>query len=167
MEVATEKVTKQREHERLIEFLVNSNFIENERSQEALMDAKYAWDYLIEFDTLTPDNLLEVHRLLLVNLNPQIAGKLRSVNVEVGGRTCPPFDRVPRLLTQWFMNHYNAADDEKIIRAHVAFEKIHPFEDGNGRVGRIILNWQRVKSGLPLLVIHEGEEQREYYSWFR
>ena len=54
-----------------------------------------------------------------------------------------------------------------IKRWHIQFEHIHPFEDGNGRVGRILMNFQLVKKGLPILVIHEGKEQREYYKWFK
>lgn len=161
-----EEVKKKQEHDLLMEFLRESNNIEDERSHEALIDAKYAWDYLIKFDMLTPDNLLSTHYQLMARLNPAIAGKLRTVNVRVGHRVCPSFDSVPRLLTQWFMNHHNAADEDKIKKAHIAFEKVHPFQDGNGRVGRIIMNWQRVKAELPLLIIHEGEEQNEYYSWF-
>lgn len=160
-----DELKKEQDHKVLMEFLEQSNFIENERSHEALIDAKYAWDYLMEFDTLTPDNVLGVHNQLLTRLNPRIAGRLRSLNVRVGNKVCPPFNEIPRLLTKWFMNHYSAADDEKIKRAHIAFEKIHPFEDGNGRVGRIILNWQRVKAGLPIMVILE-EDRDEYYDWF-
>jgi Fic family protein len=49
---------------------------------------------------------------------------------------------------------------------HVQYEKIHPFVDGNGRTGRIFMNWWRINNGLPILVIHEGKEQWEYYKWF-
>lgn len=49
---------------------------------------------------------------------------------------------------------------------HVEYEIIHPFVDGNGRTGRMFMNWERLKGGLPILVIHEGEEQQEYYKWF-
>ena len=45
------------------------------------------------------------------------------------------------------------------------FEKNHPFEDGNGRTGRILLNWQRLQYGLPLLII-ESYKKEEYYKWF-
>jgi hypothetical protein len=50
---------------------------------------------------------------------------------------------------------------------HINFEGIHPFEDGNGRIGRILMNLQRLSVGLPILIIHEGEEQFEYYKWFK
>jgi DNA phosphorothioation-dependent restriction protein DptG len=62
----------------------------------------------------------------------------------------------------------NDSDNERICKAyHIEFEGIHPFEDGNGRVGRILLNVHRISVGLPILIIHEGAEQMKYYEWFR
>jgi len=49
---------------------------------------------------------------------------------------------------------------------HIHFEKIHPFVDGNGRMGRILMNWQRVKVGLQPLIIWASERQA-YYAWFK
>jgi hypothetical protein len=49
---------------------------------------------------------------------------------------------------------------------HVSFEHLHPFRDGNGRVGRILYNWQRLKLGLPIHVI-KYEDRWEYYNWFK
>jgi len=57
--------------------------------------------------------------------------------------------------------------EERSKQIHVAFEDIHPFVDGNGRVGRILYNIHRIKLGLPIHIIHEGEEQKEYYKWFK
>ena len=53
----------------------------------------------------------------------------------------------------------------RIRNDHIGFEKIHPFIDGNGRLGRILMNWQRIQCGLDILVIWEIEKQ-EYYKWF-
>lgn len=52
------------------------------------------------------------------------------------------------------------------IALHISFENIHPFADGNGRMGRILLNWQRTKMGLPILVIRE-EDRQKYYQLFK
>jgi len=57
--------------------------------------------------------------------------------------------------------------DECTKQCHVLFEKIHPFIDGNGRTGRMVYNWHRLKLGLPIHIIHEGKEQFKYYKWFK
>jgi Fic family protein len=56
--------------------------------------------------------------------------------------------------------------EEKTLLMHIKFEEIHPFEDGNGRVGRILWNIQRLMLGLPLKIIHTGKEQFDYYKIF-
>jgi len=144
------------------EFLQQSNFIESERSDEAMEDALAAWNHIQQFDILFEQNIRSTHEILLARLRPDIAGKFRWVNVRVGGKICPPFDRVSRLMSTWVMNHSKPKSELAIRKSHVEFEKIHPFEDGNGRIGRIIMNWQRKKAGLPILIIHEGEEQMNY-----
>jgi Fic family protein len=49
---------------------------------------------------------------------------------------------------------------------HIRYEHIHPFVDGNGRTGRMFMNWERLKAGLPLLVIKESKKY-DYYDWFK
>lgn len=148
-------------------FLKQSNFIESEYGSEALDDSIKSWDYIIGKDNITVNRILEGHRILLNNLNPRIAGKFRDCQVRVGSRICPPHYAVEELLVNWVKLYSRAVTEKDIKKAHIAFEHIHPFEDGNGRIGRIILNWQRTKNNLPILIIHEGYEQREYYLWFR
>ena len=57
-------------------------------------------------------------------------------------------------------------DDKHAEFCHVMFEKTHPFIDFNGRTGRILWNIHRHLLGLPIKIIHEGEEQMEYYKLF-
>lgn len=154
-------------------FLRESNLIEREPSDVAFSDAIDAWEYLNGYKDLTIGGILETHRLLMRRLNPRIAGKLRMVEVRVGSRICPDPKKVKGLLLDWFyaQNINPPTTSAAIKKAHVAFENIHPFEDGNGRTGRILMNWQRIKAGLPILIIHadwpkKGGEQRAYYSWF-
>lgn len=160
----------------VIEFLKHSNWIEGVYDPDALEDAMKAWTYMEGTTMLTVGAILECHRVLMERLWPRIAGKFRNCNVRVGDYVAPTFDQVKRLMEQWLMNFSRVETvklgakvfpcELKIKKAHVVFEKIHPFEDGNGRVGRIIMNWQRVREGLPVLVIRE-EERQDYYRWFK
>jgi len=50
---------------------------------------------------------------------------------------------------------------------HIEFENLHPFLDGNGRIGRILYNLHRGRLKYPPHTIHEGEEQLRYYNWWK
>lgn len=160
------------------DFLRQSNHIESEFSEEAYEDAKLAWEYLVNENKINYDILLEIHRILMQRLRPDIAGKWRTCDVWIGGKR-KKFSDLNLLLWEvgtvinavWRSLHISAKVTKIPFRlaqkAHVLFEEVHPFEDGNGRVGRILYNWHRTKLGLPIHVIHTGREQYEYYEWFR
>lgn len=61
----------------------------------------------------------------------------------------------------------SVVDNELLSKTlHIVFEKIHPWMDGNGRTGRIFMNWHRIKIlGLPLKTI-KYEDRFDYYKWF-
>lgn len=149
------------------EFLKESNAIEREYSEIALQDAKQAWIMAVLNRTeIDLSYIIGIHRRLLKRLNSSISGKIRTVPVYIGGELRDQNkEQIIKELTklcEWKPNTWGG-----IKKWHIRFEKIHPFEDGNGRTGRILMNIQRINSGLPLLIIHEGEEQMEYYKWFR
>ena len=153
-----------------IEFLKESNYIEREYSEEALEDAKKAWIWAKEQrGNISIKFILGIHKRLMKRLNPKIAGKIREVDVWVGGRKCFSSDIIKeelKMLCNPGLYPYYLGE-EWIKRWHIQFEYIHPHEDGNGRTGRILMNIQRLKLGLPILIIHEGDEQWEYYKWFK
>lgn len=151
----------------LIDFLENSNNIEGYVGEPALGASVHAWEYIEKLNALTLPRILNTHEILMHPLNPQIAGRIRNCFVRVGGSTPPAPELVYGLLMEWIRIHGKAYTEEEIKEAHIQFEKIHPFEDGNGRVGRIVYNWQRLKNGHPLHIIHEGQEQFDYYKWFK
>ena len=161
-----------------IEFLKESNAIESEYSKEALDDAIKAWDYAkkLKFNVpynVKPKDIASIHKVLIKRLNPRIAGRFRKVQVGVmtrdGFKEAIHWTEIEdelNMLCNPGLNPYYLGE-EQIKQWHIKFEHVHPFEDGNGRVGRILMNLQRIKASLPLLIIHEGLEQAKYYHWFK
>ncbi len=149
------------------EFLRESNAIEQEHSEEAFEDAKKAWEYAYEYrTTLTIGGVLMIHERLMKRLNPLIAGMLRKHTVRVGNSI------ISYISSEHFgLEIIDILHDIKYTNNakenHIKFEHLHPFEDGNGRVGRILYNIHRFNLGLPIHIIHEGKEQMEYYNWFK
>jgi len=164
----------------IVEFLQHNNFIENERSVVALDDAVRAWKFAFQYrNNITLRYIQTIHKQLMKRLRPDIAGNFRTCDVCIGGERKKYLGRdelliklhkFVNLITD--INSLPESSDNKTFRekiakeAHVMFEDIHPFVDGNGRVGRILYNIHRLKLDLPIHIIHEGEEQQQYYKWF-
>lgn len=164
---------------KLEEFLRESNKIENVYDEDSLKQAVLAWKYLKKFKKITRDAIWGTHAILMKDqdLQENEKGQYRQIQVMIGGYEAKPWYAVPDLMFNW-MKRANMTlrqakelelDDEAKIDAiksdHVAFEKIHPFVDGNGRVGRILWQWQRLAIGLPIGVIY-ADERHDYYDWF-
>jgi Fic family protein len=99
-------------------------------------------------------------------LEERFSGKFRKCDVWIGERKGSDWVLIPTLIKSWCDLANNAKTEEEIQHDHIRYERIHPFGDYNGRSGRILMNWQRIKAGLPLLVIKESEKS-EYYKWFK
>lgn len=112
--------------------------------------------------------ILKLHRILLSDIRDEIAGRFRSGRewVRVGTHLGANPEFVNGLMYD-LVREYNSRDDkyflEKIAYFHAEFENIHPFGDGNGRIGRLITNEQLDLLGLPPIIIPNKSKFDEYY----
>ena len=94
----------------------------------------------------------------------------RTVQVFIrGSEHVPPSpEKIPNLMNYFIYNYNNDTDDiyTKIAKYHIEFEKIHPFEDGNGRTGRLFINYELIKNDLPPVVISK-DERVKYFELIR
>ncbi len=108
--------------------------------------------------------LLKWHKDIFGETKPDISGKYRDYLVRVGDYIAPDWQEVKELINQFikFINHAKIHSVELAARAHHRFEMIHPFGDGNGRIGRLIMNHILWHKGYPMLII-EYKKRKSYY----
>lgn len=147
------------------DWIIQSNEIEEVYDTKAHAMAQEAFDEFLS-GPFSLKRIRDCHKTLYGMFDPEVAGVWRKFDVQVGYRICPNWWMVPALMSGWIAENKNAHTEEEIRQAHIAFEKVHPFGDGNGRVGRMILNYQRMKAGLEPLLIKKSE-RFEYYKWFQ
>ncbi|MCD4761517.1 Fic family protein [bacterium] len=114
--------------------------------------------------------ILLLHQMLITNIDDKIAGRFRSKGeyVRVGSHIAPAPEHVERMIETALSEYFSALDVfavDKIAKYHLDFETIHPFCDGNGRIGRILINWQLRRHNLPPVIILNKEKQ-DYYRAF-
>lgn len=162
----------QKEAVDLMRFLEQSNAIEGVYDDDSLIQALEAWCYLEDKEELSHDIVLKTHKILMLHqkLKPNEKGYFRTQAVWVGGREGVPHFAISDYIGKW-IKKMNAAypqggNEELSKHLHVEYEKIHPFIDGNGRTGRMFMNWWRLKNNLPLMIIH-ADRRHAYYEWFK
>lgn len=121
-------------------------------------------DLIIEHatDELSIDFIKELHKVLKTGTSDSrknwfAVGDYKRLPNEVGGEeTCPP-EQVAERMEEMLANYQNSKQQfEDILDLHVRFERIHPFQDGNGRVGRLIMFKECLCSGIvPFIITDE------------
>jgi len=115
--------------------------------------------------------ILFLHKILLSNINDDIAGRFRKDNefVRVGSHIAPNPKEIVGRLEEMFIE-YNSTPSENIIKRisklHLIFEYVHPFCDGNGRIGRVIINYLLIREGYVPINI-KFIDRLDYYQAFR
>lgn len=141
---------------------------------QEVKNALQAYELLLTLNPYEEKDLLKAHKLMMADLVER-NGKYRKDGVGIfdGNQVvhlAPPADRVPFLMSdlfEWLKN----SDVHPLIKScvfHYEFEFIHPFQDGNGRMGRlwqtvILKEWKSVFAWLPIETLIK-ENQEEYYN---
>jgi len=130
----------------------------------------YIEDLLKQKHSLDEKEILNIHSLVLMD-RTDAKGKYRKVPVKILGTsaiTAEPYLIKPSMenLINWYKNEEEMSFVEKISLFHLKFESIHPFLDGNGRSGRLILNFELMKNNyVPINIKYK--DRRRYYDAFK
>jgi Fic family protein len=122
-------------------------------------------------EPLTLDRMRLIHRMLMANIDEEIAGRFRLAGeyVRVGTHIAPAPENVEPMLAEMlvrFASDLGVHPVERLARAHLTFENSHPFVDGNGRIGRVVLNYMLYQLGFPPIIVRtKGKEK--YYAMLR
>jgi len=140
------------------------------KEHEEVKGQEYALNFLKEViktnESLSLRLIREFHALVL-NDDIENRGKFKKSNNEILGARfeTTPYYLVEEKLTE-LIEKFNSSENNDLIMKvacfHADFEKIHPFIDGNGRTGRLLLNLELMKNGYPITVIR-NEDRDEYY----
>lgn len=119
---------------------------------------------------ISKEIILFLHKTLIGNINDDIAGRFRRAGeyVRVGTHIAPAPERVERMIEATLLEYANDHESyfaDKIAKFHLDFETVHPFCDGNGRIGRAIINYQLMRFGFPAIIIRD-KEKKIYYKSF-
>lgn len=116
---------------------------------------------------ISEKNLIKLHKILVENTGVTLGYK-KIPNFLVGRNveTTPPESVKKEMdnLIQWYDSTKNMHPVQKAAIFHGKLEKIHPFEDGNGRVGRLLINIMLLKSGYSPLIIRKTQRVRYFHA---
>lgn len=134
--------------------------------QETINHSKVFFKILDTKKDLSVKDILQWHKEIFSDTKPDIAGKFRDYLVRVGDYRAPDWQEIDKLIKEIFLwynkNKKIMHSIELAARAHCRFEKIHPFGDGNGRVGRLIIAYILRRNNFPLFII-EHKKRKAYY----
>jgi Fic family protein len=180
--VGLKNMSKNKIEEKIVDYLFHSNLIE-----EIHIDRKEYYNTIFSIfpeisghalaleyvsrhykENISIDHILNIHRLLSNGLvENKYCGHFRDIPVFIGGHEALHPVAIKNAMDNFIYkcNNVIPINAKVCMDLHNNFEHVHPFVDGNGRTGRLILNFLRLHIGLPLLIISSEHKQRfEYYN---
>lgn len=131
-----------------------------------LRDAYYESIETMKTKPITINLLKEAHKTLFLGSGQNPApGEIRQVMVSIGNHLPPPPNELPEYLTD--LERFINGDTNTLVKAaiaHAYFEMIHPFQDGNGRIGRLLIQliMRELVPGFPMSVVIEANRAPYY-----
>lgn len=136
---------------------------------------KYALNYMLDILNQGSTNL-DANYIIrmneLINKNIKDTTGYRKIQVFISGveEIPPAANEIPEKM-MYFINNYNNFPISntndifyKIAQYHIEFEHIHPFEDGNGRTGRLLINYELLKHNLAPVII-PADDRTKYFGF--
>ena len=147
--------------------LPNKSLIEQLEAKNHQTALEYLFRYLSEKKPLNEALILKLHAILMNAIRPD-AGSYRNHGVRITGSNVPTANylKIPNLMKNFADKIDRKIPDEikRVAATHSEFEKIHPFADGNGRIGRLLMHAMAIKANLaPVVVL---QEKRRLYATY-
>lgn len=124
----------------------------------------------VKNNNINKELILLLHKMLISNINEDIAGRFRKQNeyVRVGTHIAPAPEHIESMMDSLLSDYSTYTEEyfiDRIAKFHLEFETIHPFCDGNGRIGRVLINYQLMQHGFPPIIIRDKEKGFYYKSF--
>ncbi len=138
--------------------------LEAKNHQTAL---NYVFDHSLKNEKIDENLILKLHSILMNGIRPD-AGVYRNHGVRITGVNLPTANHmsVRKLIGEVLVRAEQRIDDiiSLVASVHARFEQVHPFSDGNGRIGRLLMNAMLLKKSIAPAIIRQ--EQKQFYYAF-